>query len=81
MQGDTDAEAAVNTGSEWRVRKEDGRMVLGRPRIRGYYVAGLGEKSMDACSIGVGIRRRPAMKAGKFPRSLGSAATREATTR
>ena len=44
MQGDTEAEAAVNTGLEWRVREEAGRPVLGNNRTPAYYAAGPAEK-------------------------------------
>jgi hypothetical protein len=44
MQGDTEAEAAVNTGLEWRVREEAGREALGNNRPPGYYAAGPAEE-------------------------------------
>lgn len=43
MQGDTEAEAAVNTGLEWRTRKEVGRATLGNDRIAAYYATGPAE--------------------------------------
>lgn len=44
MQGDTEAEAAVNTGLQWRVREEKGRAALRNSLALGYYVAGPAEK-------------------------------------
>lgn len=44
MQGDTDAESAVNTGIGWRVRQEPGRAALGHGDVQGYYAAGPAEK-------------------------------------
>ena len=42
MQGDTEAESAVNTGDAWRVREEPGRVALGHAGTREYYAAGPG---------------------------------------
>ncbi|MGC2163752.1 MAG: alpha-L-rhamnosidase C-terminal domain-containing protein [Silvibacterium sp.] len=44
MQGDTGVEAAVNTGTGWRVRQEPGRAALGHEGVQGYYAAGPAEK-------------------------------------
>jgi alpha-L-rhamnosidase len=44
MQGDTDSEAAVNTGLEWHVRQEAGRLALATDRAPAYYAAGPAEK-------------------------------------
>ncbi|MGA7340049.1 MAG: alpha-L-rhamnosidase C-terminal domain-containing protein [Terracidiphilus sp.] len=43
MQGDTEAEAAVNTGTEWRVRKETGRAVLENNGTPAYFATGPAE--------------------------------------
>ncbi len=42
LQGNTDAEKAVNTNDTWRVILDEGYRLL-RPRTMGYYVAGQGE--------------------------------------
>ncbi len=44
MQGDTQSEAAANTGLEWRVREEAGRAVLSNIRAHAYDAAGPAEK-------------------------------------
>lgn len=44
MQGDTEAEAAVNTNQGWRVRDEPGRAGTDDKGARGYYAAGPGER-------------------------------------
>jgi alpha-L-rhamnosidase len=44
MQGDTEAEAAVNTGLEWRVRQETDRVALVSNRVPPYFAAGPAEK-------------------------------------
>jgi alpha-L-rhamnosidase len=46
MQGDTDAEAGVNTGATWNVRWASGMPTLGHRGANGYYAAGPAE-SMD----------------------------------
>lgn len=40
MQGDTAAEAAVNTGTTWQVRAEPGRGAVARSDLHEYYAAG-----------------------------------------
>ncbi|MGC2300910.1 MAG: alpha-L-rhamnosidase C-terminal domain-containing protein [Acidobacteriaceae bacterium] len=44
MQGDTAAEAAVNTNTDWRVREETGRAALGHHGVIDYYAAGPAEQ-------------------------------------
>jgi len=44
MQGDTDAEASVNTGGGWQVREEPGRTAIKHNTARGYYAAGPAER-------------------------------------
>ena len=44
MQGDTAAEAAVNTNTAWRVREESGHSAVGHHGANGYYAAGPAEK-------------------------------------
>ena len=44
MQGDSTAEDVVNTGRDWRVRRESGRAALGHAGAYGYYAAGPAEK-------------------------------------
>ncbi|MGB6160638.1 MAG: hypothetical protein WBH45_20270, partial [Acidobacteriaceae bacterium] len=44
MQGDTAAEAAVNTNTAWRVREESGHSAEGHHGANGYYAAGPAEK-------------------------------------
>lgn len=43
MQGDTDAEAAVNTGKDWEISSDIGRRPLGHAGLQDYYAAGPGE--------------------------------------
>ena len=45
MQGDTEAEAIVNTGKDWQVREEKGRSAIAHSGVRGYYAAGPAERS------------------------------------
>ncbi|MGA8780307.1 MAG: hypothetical protein WB567_06140, partial [Terracidiphilus sp.] len=78
MQGDTEAEAAVNTGLEWRVRKEAGRAALGNNGTPAYYAAGPAENvdgrvldwSWDQPGDGDSV--------WEAPKLVGPAATREA---
>ncbi|MBS1802963.1 MAG: alpha-L-rhamnosidase [Acidobacteria bacterium] len=44
MQGDTKAESSVNTGSEWRVRQENGRGAISDNDAPGYFAAGPAER-------------------------------------
>ena len=44
LQGDGVVEAMVNTGAEWRVRRESGHSALGHAGANGYYAAGPAEK-------------------------------------
>jgi hypothetical protein len=44
LQGDTEAEAVLNTGKDWQVREEEGRAAIGHAGIRGYYAAGPAER-------------------------------------
>jgi len=43
MQGDTEAEAMVNSGLEWRVREEAGRATLSNNGVSAYYATGPAE--------------------------------------
>ncbi len=59
MQGDTPAEAAVNTGTKWKaLREEPGRASLGHNGVREYYAAGPAEKIDGRNSIGAGTSPR-----------------------
>ena len=44
MQGDTDAEAAVNTGKDWGVATDVGRGAIGHGGLHDYYAAGPAER-------------------------------------
>lgn len=78
MQGDTQAEAAVNTGSAWQVREEPGRAALGHSGVHGYYAAGPAER-IDGRALDWSWDQVRADAAGwQTPRLLGHAATREA---
>ena len=78
MQGDTEAEASVNTGKDWQVRQETGRAALGHEGARGYYAAGPAEK-IDGRLLDWSWDQPQADSSGwEAPRLLGCAATREA---
>jgi alpha-L-rhamnosidase len=78
MQGDTQAEAQVNTGKNWQVRRETGRTALGHDGVRGYYAAGPAEK-IDGRLLNWSWDQSGADSSGwEAPRLLGPAATREA---
>lgn len=78
MQGDTDAEASVNTGKGWQVREEPGRAALGHEGAGGYYAAGPAEM-MDGRLIDWSWDQLKGDSSGwEAPALLGQAATREA---
>ena len=78
MQGDTEAEAAVNTGTDWKVREEPGRASLGHNGVREYYAAGPAEK-IDGRVLDWDWDQPGGDAAGwETPRVVGRAATREA---
>jgi hypothetical protein len=78
MQGDTEAEAAVNTGKDWQVRHETGRAPLGHEGAEGYYAAGPAEK-IDGRLLDWSWDQPGSGSSGwEVPRVLGRAATREA---
>lgn len=78
VQGDTAAEALINTGKEWQVREEQGRGALGHSGIRGYYAAGPAER-IDGRLLDWAWDQSGTDSAGwETPRILGHAATREA---
>jgi hypothetical protein len=78
MQGDTEAEASVNSGKDWQVRQETGRAALGHEGARGYYAAGPAEK-IDGRLLDWSWDQPQAESSGwEAPRLLGRAATREA---
>ena len=82
MQGDTQAEDAVNTGPGWSVREETGRAPLGHNGVHDYYAAGPAEKidgrlldwSWDQPKSDTGS----GASGWETPRIVGRAATREA---
>ena len=82
MQGDTQAEDAVNTGPGWSVREETGRAPLGHNGVHDYYAAGPAEKidgrlldwSWDQPKSDTGADA----SGWEAPRIVGRAATREA---
>jgi alpha-L-rhamnosidase len=78
MQGDTAAEAAVNTGKDWQVRQEPGRAAAGNNGARGYYAAGPAEV-IDGRRLDWSWDQDQDDESGwERPRLLGRAATREA---
>ena len=83
MQGDTPAEAGVNTGPSntnegWRVREEPGRGSLGHNGVRDYYAAGPAEK-IDGRILDWNWDQPQTDTAGwETPQLVGRAATREA---
>lgn len=78
MQGDTAAEAAVNTGSGWQVRQEPGHAALGHEGANGYYAAGPGEK-IDGRVLDWNWDQPGDSDSGwETPARIGSAATRQA---
>jgi alpha-L-rhamnosidase len=77
MQGDTAAEAAVNTGKDWRVREEPGRAALGHNGARSYYAAGPAEK-IDGRVLDWSWDQPGSDADWETPRIVGHAATREA---
>jgi len=78
MQGDTEAEAAANTGLEWRVREEAGRAVLSNNRPGGYYAAGPAEE-IDGRVLDWNWDRQAEGDSGwETPKLIGQAAMREA---
>ncbi|HVT97238.1 MAG TPA: hypothetical protein VHE33_06995 [Acidobacteriaceae bacterium] len=77
MQGDTEAESAVNTGSNWRVRQEAGRSELGHAGTHEYYAAGPAEK-IDGRTLDWTWDQPGDDSAWETPRLIGRAATREA---
>ena len=78
IQGDTETEAAVNTGPEWRVREEAGHPVLSDNRPPGYYAAGPAEE-IDGRVIDWSWDQPGDGDSGwGAPKLIGSAATRGA---
>jgi hypothetical protein len=82
MQGDTAAEAGVNTGATWQVRAEPGRSAVGHDGLHDYYAAGPGEK-IDGRVVDWGWDKpdEPAGESAGWtaPRVVGRAATRGAS--
>lgn len=78
MQGDTAAESAVNTGTNWLVREEKGRSALGNNGAQGYYAAGPAE-TIDGRLLDWDWEQPVADSSGwETPQRLGHAAMREA---
>jgi len=78
MQGDTDAEAAVNTGEDWQVRTEPGRGALGHSGAEGYYAAGPAERIDGRVVDDDWDQPKDESPGWEKPRVVGRAATREA---
>ena len=78
MQGDTSAEVAVNTGPQWRVREEKGRMAIGHEGVRGYYAAGPAEKVDGRLLDWVWDQEQADPDGWEAPKLLGHASAREA---
>jgi alpha-L-rhamnosidase len=78
MQGDTDAEAAANTGATWVVRWDGGRSAIGHGGADGYYAAGPAER-IDGKVLDWDWDRGNDTSGGwSQPRIVGRGATREA---
>ncbi|HEX3987732.1 MAG TPA: alpha-L-rhamnosidase C-terminal domain-containing protein [Acidobacteriaceae bacterium] len=77
MQGDTAAESAVNTGSDWRVRQEPGRGALAHAGLQGYYAAGPAE-TIDGRRVDWKWDQPGDDTGWETPALVGRAATREA---
>src|SRR4051794_32525672 len=78
MQGDSEAEASINTGKDWQIRQENGRAALGHEGAGGYYAAGPAEK-VDGRLLDWSWDQPRAESSGwEVARMLGRAATREA---
>jgi alpha-L-rhamnosidase len=78
LQGDSQAEAAVNTGKDWQVRRETGRAALGHEGVHGYYAAGPAER-IDGRLLDWSWDQPGADSVGwEAARLLGPAASREA---
>ena len=78
LQGDTEAESALNTGKGWQVREEKGRAAIGHRGTRGYYAAGPAEKIDGRLIDWTWDHADVASSNWEEPRLLGPAATREA---
>jgi len=78
MQGDTAAEAAVNTGSGWHVRQETGHSALQHTGLGGYYGAGPAEKIDGRLLDWNWDRPEDADSGWTKPERIGRAATRQA---
>lgn len=78
LQGDTQAEAAVNTGRDWKVRTEPGRSALNHEAGQGYYGAGPAEEIDGRLLDSTWDQPTTDSSDWKTPRLLGHAATREA---
>ncbi len=77
MQGDTQAESAVNTGKDWRVRREPGRGAMAHAGLHGYYAAGPAE-TMDGRVVDWKWDQGGDDAGWETPALIGRAATREA---
>jgi alpha-L-rhamnosidase len=77
MQGDTGAEAAVNTNSSWRVRDEAGRGALGHNGVHDYFAAGPAER-IDGRAVDWSWDQPGDADGWDTPQEVGHAATREA---
>jgi alpha-L-rhamnosidase len=78
MQGDTQAEASVNTGKDWQVRQEPGRAALGHEGAAGYFAAGPAEKIDGRVLDWAWDEPQADSSRWETPRSLGPGAMREA---
>jgi len=78
MQGDTGAEASVNTGKAWQVRQEPGRGALGHEGAGGYYAAGPAEKIDGRLLDWSWDQPQDTASGWEAPLLLGPAAAREA---
>ena len=79
MQGDTQVEAAVNTGTGlWQVRVEPGRAALGHHGAPGYYAAGPAERIDGRVLDWRWDQPDDASTGWETPEPIGHAATREA---
>lgn len=77
LQGDTEAEKAVNTGTSWQVKQESGRGLAAANGVRGYYAAGPGER-VDARLLDWSWDQANDTSPWQAAKVIGHGATREA---
>jgi len=77
MQGDTEAEKAVNTGTSWQVRQETSRGLAAMNSVKGYYAAGPAER-VDGRNLDWSWDQADDTSTWQTAKVIGHGATREA---